>query len=144
MCGYAADTGLDICSKFAPVYAVAAGTLDYSEPGHTSWNGPRDTANSVRLKLDVPFVVKGRRITHVYYTHLSGLRYRVPESGPHRHVAAGEQLGVSGTANDVPHLHLGFIVNGRVAQDTDDDILKEWDVRLALGSYAPGEDLPAR
>src|SRR6201999_2534667 len=52
--GYQADTGLDIAGSPRPVYALAAGTLDYSEPGHTLWTGPSDTANSIRLGLDAP------------------------------------------------------------------------------------------
>jgi hypothetical protein len=134
-----------ICASYVPVYAVAPGTLDYSTRGHTSWNGPRDTNWSVRIKLDQPFVVKGRRITHVYYTHLKSVAIHVPDGATHHpHVDAGQLLGVSGIANDVPHLHLGLIVDGRVGQRSDSDILKEWDVRLALGEYAAGERLPAR
>ena len=75
MAGYAGDTGLDIGGTALTVYAIAAGTLDYSERGHTRWTTGRDTPNSVRLALDEPLAVGGRdarRVTHVYYTHMAG------------------------------------------------------------------------
>ncbi len=52
--GWLGDTGVDISAAFKPVYAMAAGTLDYSESGHTVWKYGHDTPNSVRLALDVP------------------------------------------------------------------------------------------
>lgn len=51
------------------VFALAAGTLDYSEWGHTRWTTDKDTAFSVRLALDEPINWSGpgehqaRRIT---------------------------------------------------------------------------------
>src|ERR1700722_18909368 len=63
--GYAGDTGLDIGGKTLPIYAIAAGTLDYAEWGHTRWVGPKDTAYCIRIALDEPVAYRGRRITHV-------------------------------------------------------------------------------
>ena len=115
--GYQADTGLDIAGSPRPVYALAAGTLDYSEPGHTLWTGPADTANCVRFELDVPIPYKGRKITHVYYAHLSRLETLQHEGGtPRRHVEGGELLGWSGVARHSPHLHVGLLLDGEVEQ----------------------------
>ncbi len=141
--GYAGDTGLDIASPARPVFAIASGTLDYSEKGHTLWVGKFDTPNSVRLKLDVPIPWKGHLVTHVYYTHLSALVVEQPENGPIRHhVVGGEQLGVSGVANGLPHLHLGLLLDGQVEQDSWSTLLKEKEIRALLGGYVNGEKLP--
>ncbi len=142
LAGYAGDTGLDIGGTSLPVYAVAAGTLDYSEPGHTRWRGKGDTPNSVRVRLDRPIPFRGRSITHMYYTHLSKLeRVQAEDAKEKVHVEAGDRLGVSGVGNGVPHLHLGFLLEGRVEQDSWEFILREGDVRAALGGYKNGERL---
>ncbi len=145
MAGYYGDTGLDISGRFQPVYAVAAGMLDYAERGHTVWRGPRDTDYCVRIELDTPLVYRGRRITHMYYAHLSAVETPQPENPPaRRHVAAGERLGVSGIANGVAHLHLGLILEGRVDQEYYADVLREWEVRELLGGYKKNERLPGK
>jgi len=140
--GYRADTGLDIAGSPRPVYALAAGTLDYSEPGHTLWVGRHDTANTVRLELDVAIPFKGRKITHLWYAHLSMLE-RVQREGeaPRRHVEAGERLGVSGTANGSPHLHIGMLLDGVVDQRWGSFLLED-DIRRVLGGYRTGARLP--
>jgi murein DD-endopeptidase MepM/ murein hydrolase activator NlpD len=140
--GYAGDTGLDIGGVRLPVYAIAAGTVDYAEWGHTQWTGPRDTAYCVRIALDVPVPWRGHRITHVYYAHMSALDVTQPEkTAPpaRRHVAAGEALGTSGIANGVWHLHLGLLLDGQVEQDDWTYILGEAEVRAALGGYRNGQ-----
>ncbi len=143
--GYPGDTGLDIAGNRLDVYAIAAGTLDYSEWGHTVWTRGRDTPYSVRLALDEPIPWGGRRITHVYYTHLSKVETNQPESATNRkHVEAGERIGVSGIGNGVPHLHLGLLLDNQVEQDSWTFILREGDVRKALGGYKNGELLPLR
>lgn len=143
MAGYYGDTGLDIAGRYQPVYAVAAGTLDYAERGHTVWRGPRDTDYCVRIELDVPIAYHGHQITHLYYAHLSAVESPQPESAPmRRHVTAGERLGVSGIANGVMHLHLGFILDRRVDQEYYADVLREWEVRAVLGGYKKNELLP--
>lgn len=58
-----------------------------------------------------------------------------------RHVAAGEQLGVSGMARGVPHLHLGLLLDGNVEQDSWQFLLREAEVRRDLGGYRHGEVL---
>jgi murein DD-endopeptidase MepM/ murein hydrolase activator NlpD len=137
--GYAADTGLDIGGKKLPVYALAAGTLDYAEWGHTRWVGPKDTAFCARITLDEPVPWKGHRITHVYYAHMSAVEAEQAESAPvHRHVQAGERLGTSGIANGSWHLHLGLLLDGHVEQDDWTYILGEDEVRAVLGGYANG------
>ncbi len=142
--GYAGDTGLDIGGSRLPVYAMASGTLDYAEWGHTRWVGPRDTAYCARLTLDTPIPWHGHQITHLYYAHMSALELTQPESTPadkRRHVAAGERLGTSGIANGSWHLHLGLLLDGRIEQDDWDYILREDEVRAALGGYKNGQRL---
>jgi murein DD-endopeptidase MepM/ murein hydrolase activator NlpD len=141
--GYAGDTGLDIASPPRPVYAIAAGTFDYSEEGHTRWTGKNDTPNSIRIALDAPIAWKGHRITHLYYTHLSALRVVQPEGSKTRyHVHAGEQIGVSGQANGMPHLHLGMLLDDQVEQDEWGTFLLEGEIRAVLGGYKNGDVLP--
>ncbi len=142
MAGYQADTGLDIAGSPRPVYALASGTLDYSEPGHTLWTSPSDTANCARFELDSPIPWKGRRITHVYYAHLSQLEHLQPEGAtPRRHVEAGELLGRSGVANHSPHLHIGFLLDGEVEQTWGTFLLAD-EIRRVLGGYRNGDILP--
>jgi murein DD-endopeptidase MepM/ murein hydrolase activator NlpD len=143
--GWYGDTGLDIAGNHLPVYAIAAGTLEYSERGHTLWMTPPDTPGSVRIALDEPIPWKGHhRVTHVYYTHMSQLVFDQPEAlRPRRHVEAGERIGTSGVGNHVPHLHLGVLLDGLVEQDSWDGILTEGDVRALLGGYKNGELWPA-
>jgi murein DD-endopeptidase MepM/ murein hydrolase activator NlpD len=148
--GWAGDTGLDIAATFKPVFAIAPGTLEYSEKGHTIWQTGKDTANSVRIRLDQPIPWKDRHgkdrlITHVYYTHMSALDRNVaetaePASKPH--VAGGERLGVSGIGNGVPHLHLGLLLDGEVEQDSWDTLLVEGEIRTVMGGYKNGQLLP--
>jgi murein DD-endopeptidase MepM/ murein hydrolase activator NlpD len=142
MAGYQADTGLDIAGSPRPVYALASGTLDYSEPGHTLWTGASDTANCARFELDAPIPWKGRRITHVYYAHLSRLEHLQPEGAtPRRHVEAGELLGRSGVANHSPHLHIGLLLDGEVEQTWGTFLLAD-EIRRVLGGYRNGDILP--
>ncbi len=138
--GWNGDTGLDISASFRTVHAIAAGTLDYSETGHTVWTRGKDTPNSVRLALDAPIAWKDRRITHVYYTHMSRLETVQHEGDtPRKHVEAGEKLGVSGIGNGVPHLHVGLLLDGNVEQDSWDTLLVEGDIRKVFGGYRNGE-----
>jgi hypothetical protein len=142
--GYLQDTGLDIAGFLLPVYALAAGTLDYSEPGHTRWTGQGDNDQAVRLRLDEPIPWQGRQITHVWYAHLSKLAYRQAEDAPERTVIqAGELLGVSGMANDSPHLHLGLLLDGEVDQEWGTYLLFD-EVREVLGGYRANERLPVK
>jgi murein DD-endopeptidase MepM/ murein hydrolase activator NlpD len=142
MAGYRADTGLDIAGSPRPIFAIAAGTLDYSEPGHTLWTGPRDTANTVRMELAEYIPWKGRKITHVWYAHLSALENHQPEgSATRRRIEAGEQLGISGIANHSPHLHIGMLLDNVVSQEWGSFLLED-EVRQVLGGYKPRARLP--
>ena len=144
MAGYRADTGLDLAGSPRPVYAIASGTLDYSEPGHTLWSGPRDTNNTIRIELDEPIPFGDRKITHVWYAHLSELERVQPEGAPVRaRVEGGERIGVSGTARGSPHLHLGMLLDGDVSQRWGTFLLED-DVRAVLGGYRKGHRLPDR
>ena len=42
----------------------------------------------------------------------------------------------------MPHLHIGFLLDGKVEQDSWDGILTEADVRVLFGGYRNGEKLP--
>ncbi len=141
--GWSGDTGLDIMGSPRPVFALAAGTLDYSEQGHTRWVRGRDTPNSVRFALDTPIAFQKHTITHVYYTHLSKLASVQHEGdSPRKHVEAGELLGMSGVGNGVMHLHVGLLLDGNVAQDSWETLLVEGDIRKVMGGYKNGESLP--
>jgi murein DD-endopeptidase MepM/ murein hydrolase activator NlpD len=143
--GWNGDTGLDIAGNRRDVFAIAAGTLDYSEWGHTLWTRGRDTPYSVRLALDEPIPWGEHRITHVYYTHLSKVETQQAEgSASPKHVEAGERIGVSGIGNGVPHLHLGLLLDGQVEQDSWTFILREGDIRKVMGNYRNGELLPLK
>jgi murein DD-endopeptidase MepM/ murein hydrolase activator NlpD len=143
LAGYPADTGLDIAGFKRPVHAIAAGTLDYAEAGHTRWRGRGDSRFTVRLALDEPISWGNRRITHAYYGHLSSLAATQAEgAGARLHVEAGQVLGVSGWANGSPHLHLGLLLDGHVGQDSWEDILDEAQVRGVLGHISNGQHLP--
>jgi murein DD-endopeptidase MepM/ murein hydrolase activator NlpD len=138
--GWNGDTGLDIAGNHLDVYAVAAGTLDYSEWGHTLWTRGRDTPYSVRIALDAPIAWGDHRVTHVYYTHLSRVDTTQAEGAPVRkRVEAGEYIGTSGIGNGVPHLHLGFLLDNEVEQDSWTFILREGEIRKLMGSYRNGE-----
>jgi len=142
MAGYRADTGLDIASPPRPVFAIAAGKLDYAEAGHTLWTSKRDSPYTVRIELDTPIPHKGRLVTHVWYAHLSELSVNQPEGHtPRARIAAGQQLGVSGTARGSPHLHLGLLLDGDVSQSWDTFLLED-DVRAVLGGWRRGARLP--
>lgn len=144
--GWPGDTGLDIAGDHLDVFALGAGTLDYAEWGHTRWTTGKDTAYSVRLALDmpIPWGEHGeRRITHVYYTHLSKVEYPQREgSETRKHVVTGERIGVSGIGNGTPHLHLGLLLDAQVEQDSWTYILREQEVRKVLGDYKNGARLP--
>jgi len=142
--GWAGDTGIDIAGNRLPVYAIAAGTLDYAEWGHTLWTRKPDTPYSIRLKLDEPIAWgEGHAVTHVYYTHLSKVETEQAEdAGTRRHVEAGEKIGVSGIGNGTPHLHLGLLLDNQVEQDSWTFILREGDIRKVMGGYTNGSLLP--
>jgi murein DD-endopeptidase MepM/ murein hydrolase activator NlpD len=144
--GWGGDTGLDIAGDHLPVFAVAAGTLDYSEWGHTRWTTGKDTAYSVRLALDepIPWGEKGEhRVTHVYYTHLSKVEtMQAAGSETRKHVDGGERIAISGIGNGTPHLHFGLLLDNQVEQDSWTYILREHEVRKVLGNYKNGARLP--
>lgn len=142
--GWWGDTGIDIAGDHLDVYALAGGTLDYAEWGHTRWMRKPDTAFSVRLRFDEPIVWDdGHRVTHAYYTHLSKVENEVKEGAAMRkHVVAGERIGVSGIGNGTPHLHLGLLLDDQVEQDSWTYILREDAIRKLMGRIRNGARLP--
>jgi hypothetical protein len=87
----------------------------------------------VRFELDEPIAWRGRRITHVYYAHLSALeRHQAEGAEPRAHVEGGERLGVSGVARGSPHLHVGLLLDGDVSQAWG-TFLSEQEIREVLG-----------
>jgi murein DD-endopeptidase MepM/ murein hydrolase activator NlpD len=144
LAGYHADTGLDIAGLHQSVYALAAGTLDYAEGGHTLWNGKNDDPFAIRLELDEPILVGTHRVTHVWYAHLSKMDFDLREgTRPRIHVEAGQRLGISGIARGSPHLHLGMLLDGKVEQEWG-TFLDEADVREVLGGFRNKTRLPGR
>jgi murein DD-endopeptidase MepM/ murein hydrolase activator NlpD len=140
--GYSADTGLDLAGSPRDVFAIASGTLDYAEAGHTLWNGRHDSKLAARITLDEPIRLGDRTITHVWYAHLSEVAIEVHEgSGELIHVEAGQRLGRSGTANGSPHLHLGMLLDGDVSQSWGTFLLED-DVRRVLCGWSKGKRLP--
>ncbi|MBQ8208651.1 MAG: peptidoglycan DD-metalloendopeptidase family protein [Clostridia bacterium] len=113
--------GVDIhASKGTPVYAVADGTIIYSEFGHTPvYSGYEDvdTRYSVKIELNEPLEYNGQTYVNAFYTHLSGLVYEVNQNQPATAtssepysitVEAGDLIGYSGLGRGVPHLHFSF------------------------------------
>jgi murein DD-endopeptidase MepM/ murein hydrolase activator NlpD len=142
LAGYAADTGLDVAGSPRAVYAIAPGTVEYAEAGHTLWTGPRDTPYCVRIALDEPIPWRGRRVTHVWYAHLSSVEREQAEGAAVRvHVEGGERLGVSGVARGSPHLHLGLLLDGDVSQRWGTFLLED-EVRDVLGALRNRTRLP--
>ena len=121
---YPADSGADINVPVGTeVYAIADGQIIYSERGHTPWgtsiNAGIDTPYSVLVKLDAPFIYRGRTYYFYWMTHLSELYINVPDGSTTRPVKMGDKLGKTGLGNKVPHLHLGLIINRQQASEAD-------------------------
>lgn len=116
--GYPADSGLDIlCPVGTLVVAAADGVLEYAEHGHTPWMEDTDLAKpgiqypySIRLRLDTPIVLNGRKYPWLWYTHMTRLAPGIEDADELR-VTAGQPLGYSGIGNTVPHLHFGVIAD---------------------------------
>jgi len=87
----ASDNAVDISAPVGtPVYAVAAGVIG-TQIGPLGSSDPRMAG--LRVHLDAPGV-------HFYYAHLSEI-----DVVPGQLVEAGQQLGLSGSANGAAHLH---------------------------------------
>ena len=115
--GYATDTGLDIIGKVGdPIVSPVDGVLEYAERGHTIQMGQDSDPTkpgiqdqlSFRIRLNKPFTFEGKKVNFVYGTHLSTLdpavanKFGIP-------IKAGQKLGTMGYANNLSHLHIGFI-----------------------------------
>ena len=115
--GYAADTGLDIIGKVGdPIVSPVDGTLEYLERGHTAQMGQDSDPtkpgvqdqHSFRIKVDKPFEYAGKKVNFVYGTHLSAMNKQFANKSGVK-VKAGDVMGAMGVANNVPHLHVGFV-----------------------------------
>jgi hypothetical protein len=115
--GYPADTGLDILTPIgSKVVSPVSGTLEYAEKGHVRQMGQDANPNmpgqqdqhSVRIKLDNPFTFAGKQVNYFYATHLYKLNSSIANKSGIK-VNAGDFLGLSGVANNVPHVHVGFV-----------------------------------
>ena len=109
--------GMDIMAKFGtPIYSPVDGTLEYSTWGHTTNKGSDETAYSVSIEPDIKVTYGGTTINCIFFTHMSGIRYRCDNTSQcNRKVKQGELLGfvgnAAGSASSVgwaPHLHLTF------------------------------------
>lgn len=106
--------GIDIMAPpGTPIYCPVDGTIVYSEWGHTVNKGSDETAYSVTVRLDNPITYNGYSIQHIFMTHMSGIRYRCPQSTCNQKVKQGELIGfvgnAAGNARSVgwaPHLHM--------------------------------------
>jgi murein DD-endopeptidase MepM/ murein hydrolase activator NlpD len=115
--GYAADTGLDILTPIgSKVVSPVSGILEYAEKGHVRQMGQDANPNmsgmqdqhSVRIKLDNPFKFAGKQVNFFYATHLYQLNSSIANKSGIK-INAGDLLGLSGVANNVPHVHVGFV-----------------------------------
>ena len=64
--------------------------------------------HSVRIALDKPFSYKGKPVNFFYATHLYDLAIGVKNKKGIK-ISAGTPLGLSGVANKVPHVHVGYV-----------------------------------
>jgi len=96
---YAGDDGLDIhCPQGTPVMAAKDGIIVYNDPsGHSCWEGPGNDTGVIRIKHNDG--------TETWYAHLSE---RDENLKPGTEILAGQIIGKSGTANNVPHLHMSI------------------------------------
>ena len=135
--GYAADTGLDILTPIgSKVVASVSGILEYAERGHVAQMGQDANPNmpgtqdqhSVRIALDKPFSYKGKTVNFFYATHLYELASSIKNKKGIK-ISAGTPLGLSGVANNVPHVHVGY-----VADRAQNSFLNYLEVKSMLGS----------
>jgi murein DD-endopeptidase MepM/ murein hydrolase activator NlpD len=141
--GYQADTGLDLAGMNQPVFALAAGYVDYAEEGHTAWRSPGDDDRAIRIELDEPLHTAAGRVTHVWYAHLAELAFTQAEGATsRRRVAAGQLLGTSGRANGMYHLHLGLLLDHDTTQNGGTFLLED-QVRAVLCNLRHKSRLPA-
>lgn len=116
--------GIDFMAVFGtPVYSPVDGTLEYSEWGHTGNTGGDETAYSLSILMDRPVTVSGKKISTIFLTHLSGIRYRCSRGTCNRKVKKGELLGFTGNAAGsattggwAPHLHMSMYPSGQYDQ----------------------------
>ena len=113
--GYAGDEGLDISAPMGtPVYSPCDGTFRFSEYGHTPWGISKwgskkdDTPYSIGIYMNTPVTYAGKTISYVFLTHLSSVVNTIHDGQGGQQVKVGELIGYSGTANSVPHLHIGL------------------------------------
>lgn len=140
--GYAADTGLDILTPIGSrVVSPVSGILEYAEKGHVRQMGQDANPNapgmqdqhSVRIKLDKPFTFAGKQVNFFYATHLYQLNNSIANKSGIK-VNAGDLLGLSGVANSVPHVHVGFV------KDRDQNTYLNYQQVRSLLSGAPIQD----
>ena len=135
-----AHRGIDIhVHAGTPAYAVADGTLIYSERGHTTWTTPPDTPNSILLKFDKPIKNKGKTYYFAWYTHMKSLAFHVPDGSGGRHVTKGTNVGTVGLGNKVPHLHFGILIARPQGPGQYMDPLEIRDMFFSGGADSSGE-----
>jgi len=98
---YDGHNGYDFGISYQPVYAAAAGTVEYA-----GWNGPTETSGYGQMILIDH---------HNGYTTLYGHLSRLDVSSGDK-VQAGQEIGISGTTGNStgPHLHFSVFHNCQV------------------------------
>ncbi|MEG2147113.1 MAG: M23 family metallopeptidase, partial [Bacilli bacterium] len=132
--------GIDLLNNAGtPIYAIADGTMEYSEWGHTVNKAKQETAYSVKIRFDNSFKYNGKwakgigksiayssgtkTASYAFYTHMIGIRYRANSSIGTRKVKQGELIGWTGYAN-APHLHLSIYDSNQKFQISTADMKK--------------------
>jgi len=133
---------LDILSPIGSrVVSPVSGIIEYAEKGHVRQMGQDANPNmpgmqdqhSIRIKLDTPFKFAGKQVNFFYATHLYQLNPSIANKSGVK-INAGDLLGLSGVANNVPHVHVGFV------EDRNQNSFLNYQQVRSLLSGAPVQD----
>ncbi len=129
---YDGHNGYDFGISYQPVLAAAAGTVEYA-----GWNSPDQSAGYGQMIL-----INHHNGYVTLYGHLSQLQVKTGDK-----VAAGQQIGISGTTGNSsgPHLHFSVFHNCQVTDPygwtgSGPDPLKSFDGETSAYLWLPGRD----
>ena len=101
------DQGVDIgMPGGTPVVATGDAWIVYSGPD------PETGQNLVIIHFKEPLLVDGQAYDYAWYGNLREIDHTVPNGRAKTAVSAGERLGRSGAAHDVPYLHFRLLKKG--------------------------------